>query len=484
MSFINRAFAARVAGLFWARVVGALIVVVSAPILTRIYTPGDYGEWVVWFSFSFVFSSISSLGYAQSIVLPKAHRSGAILLLLSLIICVGVGGLAGMLHWLAPTFLLNRIGVPDTPFWGAGLAGMVSLIGVSECLGAWCIRRERFLGFAVMQGVTAAGIPLAQIACAYTIEIPTRALITGALLGQGGGAMGLALYILYGKYRPSWRQASLYKRLWVLAKRYNAYPFFIVPYKLVATLRERLIYFLLGMVNSSAAGFYGIAARMVNVPNNLVASSLKPVFYQIAATRSLDQLESEVLGLLKAAVRLVIPVWALFAISSQSLFSIVFGEQWRTAGLYAAILSFAAIPHILGNWMDRIFDVTGSQKLVFHLESLFSVLTMLVVAITIMLTDKLIYVVCAQATIFSVYCFVYLYKIFVVANYKIQGFFTILRNVLVGAGVWFTVIFGLSELLGFPGAILIGSAAVAISTIYVLRTEYSKFQRARLNGAQ
>jgi len=399
-------------------------------------------------------------------------------------ICVAVGTFAGLLYWLVPSFLLNKIGVPDTLIWGAGFAGMVSLMGVSECLGAWCVRREQFYGFAIMQGVAAAGIPVGQIACSYFIDMPSQALIAGAILGQVTGVLGLTFYIFQSGYRPHWRQETLRRRIIALAKCYNAYPFFIVPYNLIGTFRDRFIYLLLGAVNSGAAGLYGIAARMINVPNNLVASSLKPVFYQIAATRDLDQLESEVLGLLKAAVRLMVPIWALFVFSSQPLFSVVFGEEWRVAGLYAAILSFAAIPHILGNWMDRIFDVTGNQKLVFHLEAFFSMLTILLVTMAAMLTDELFYIVCVQTTVFFVYYFVYLYKIFRIANYEIKGFFGILSNVVLGGTFWFTVIFGLENLLGFVNTFLIAGAVVIASTVLVLRSEYSNFQRARLNGVE
>ncbi len=484
MSFVNRTFLTRVFGLLGARVIGAIVVLSSAPILTRIYEPEEIGGWVIWFSFSLMLASLSSLGYAQSIVLPRRHRDGAMLLMLSLTACLVIGIAGGGIFWLLPVAWLQAAGIADVWYWGAGLAVMVPLIGFTECFGSWCVRRELFTGFAVAQGVIAAAIPVAQIAGNYVMERADLALIVGSILGQGVGILGLVVYIFFKPERPNWGGQGVLKRLRVVAVRQRAYPLFILPYNLIGTLRERFVFILLGSLSVAAAGLYGLAARIVNVPNNLLASSLKPVFYQILATRELGQLESEVKSLLVAVARLIVPVWVLLVVFAEPLFALVFGEKWRDAGLYAAALSFAAIPQLLGNWLDRIFYVTGNQKLVFRMEGVFSTLTVVMVSIAALLDVGPFAVVVTQTATLSAYFLIYLYKIFDVADFSFDAFFRVLRAVVLGGGIWFALIYGMKFMAGFGTALVVSAGLVLINTVLVIRAEYRSFTWRNLGGVR
>jgi len=63
-----------------------IISLISIPILTRIYTPDEFGLYSIFFAVTSVIGMVSSLSYEQAIVLPKSQRSADAILLLSIII--------------------------------------------------------------------------------------------------------------------------------------------------------------------------------------------------------------------------------------------------------------------------------------------------------------------------------------------------------------------------------------------------------------
>ena len=68
-----------------------LIVFATLPIITRIYSPEDFGGWVIWFSVALIISSGAGLAYAQAIVLPKSILVSFSLLNMSILMSIFFG---------------------------------------------------------------------------------------------------------------------------------------------------------------------------------------------------------------------------------------------------------------------------------------------------------------------------------------------------------------------------------------------------------
>jgi hypothetical protein len=197
-------------------------------------------------------------------------------------------------------------------------------------------------------------------------------LIAGTLVGQFA-ALLLLLIFIYCKYGTLIIHAISQEKVKQSFFKYKVYPFYMTPYTLVGTIRDRLVYFLLANFGGrSEVGFYNLSSRLVNMPNSLLSSAIRPVFFQRAASTDFRSLEGLINRALHSLAICVVPFWILFLFHAKTLFALVFGEPWREAGLYASILSVPAIPLLLGNWLDRAFDVLGRQRLAFTLELVFS----------------------------------------------------------------------------------------------------------------
>ena len=95
----------------------------------------------------------------------------------------------------------------------------------------------------------------------------------------------------------------------------------------------------------------------------------------------------------------------------------------EVTGTYAAVLSFSAIPNLLGNWAERIFDITKNQKLVFKLELFFGTLAVFLVFISTQIAGDVLVVIASLSGIMATYYSVFLYKLFIAAKFKIKTFY-------------------------------------------------------------
>jgi O-antigen/teichoic acid export membrane protein len=97
--------------------VGAqVIMVLAAPVLTRLYTPQDFGLLAVFAALLSIVVVVASLRYELAIPLPHDDREAAALLVLSLLIVFAVAALSAipiLLYRHAITGLLNMPRLAD-----------------------------------------------------------------------------------------------------------------------------------------------------------------------------------------------------------------------------------------------------------------------------------------------------------------------------------------------------------------------------------
>ena len=88
-----------------------VIVIVSAPVLTRLYSPSEYGILSVATSILFVLITVTCLRYEFAVPLPEDDVEAANLLALSLAANLGMSVAAGVVLWLTGPWLAELFGL-------------------------------------------------------------------------------------------------------------------------------------------------------------------------------------------------------------------------------------------------------------------------------------------------------------------------------------------------------------------------------------
>ena len=119
--------------------------IVAAPLLTRLYTPDDFGIVVVYTSILAIIGIVASLRYELAIPLPESDQAAENIVALSLLVALGVAMLSGIVVLFFGEYLARLLGVPilESYLWLLPIG--VLFRGVITTFNYWTIRTKQFL---------------------------------------------------------------------------------------------------------------------------------------------------------------------------------------------------------------------------------------------------------------------------------------------------------------------------------------------------
>jgi O-antigen/teichoic acid export membrane protein len=338
-----------------ATAVGQTIVVLAAPILTRLYSPGDFGVLGVYASTLGIFSVVASLRYEQAIPLPKYEHVAFNLLGIAMIVVALVSLSLGAVAMLFATEIANFTNTPEYQFVVYLVPIGVALAGTYQVLSYWAVRQQAYKQIARTTLIQGAGLVTVQLGLGM-FSAGAPGLIAGQIIGRSAGITNLMSVIRRGSIRPL--AVISIRRLKYVARRYRNFP---LNFTWSALLNSIVLMgptvALASMYGVAVAGWYALVQRVLGVPTTLLGRSVTNVFFSESARLARDapdQLQQLFTKKLKKLVQIgcltIIPVGLI----SPWVFPFVFGSEWASAGRYAMILS----PMVLLQFITSPFGVT------------------------------------------------------------------------------------------------------------------------------
>lgn len=309
------------------------LMLLAAPLLTRLYTPGDFGVLAVYAGLLSVISVIACLRYEIAIPLPKTDVAAFNIMFLCFLTLTAVTLILALPILFFRTELVSALGLEAVADFTWLIPVGVYAIGLYSILNYWAIRKKSFKDIALTR--------LSQALTTLSIQVGlfkfgAMSLVSGQAAGQGAGAFRLLQKLDIKRFRRSIRA----KRVRLLAYRYRNFPLFSTWTGFFNTLGNQLPPIMFAAFFSSGiAGLYALAHRVTSVPASVIGQSVANVFLSSAPeARRCGTLDGLLFNVVHALALLAFPAGMFLVINSEFLFAIVFGESWRDAGLYAAIL--------------------------------------------------------------------------------------------------------------------------------------------------
>ncbi len=445
MSILGKFLSAGSGGL-----VSQAIGLMCLPLLARLYSPDIFAPWLVAQATAMLVGGTSGLRYELAVVIePDDKDAGALFWLtmvigLSLSVIVAVALVLFSPHRMPPGQPGQMMSASIPVMTGCWMI----VVALSQPLQGWCLRRGAFARQSTALAVGAVVSNLLQLSFGVTSGMETTGLIAGSLIGQI-----ISLLILYrvcahdGPGSFSNARSNLRR----VAKTHRNFPLFTSLYTFATVARERASILLLGnYVSSSSIGFYGQAWRLMNVPVGLTSSAIRPVIFNAAAREGLPQQEARVAAIFLILTLMSAPWIPLLWRWPEEIFGCVLGDRWRAAGPIAAVLAFPMLLHALNNWLDRIFDLLGRQKLSLALELISTSTSLLALVIVLMVGGSLLEAVFAQALVLTMNYLAYVVVVYRIAGYKIGPLLRTLTVLVAICVIGYAIILILSQFLPAP----------------------------------
>lgn len=340
-------------------VISQALLLACTPILTRLYTPTDFGILAVFVSVLGVIPVIACFRYDIAISLSEDRQESFHTLTLCLFGALCCTGMIGVLF---ASGVVNEVdsSLAQIQRYGWLVTLGTLAVGVFTALNAWVGYAQKFSLVAKVKVKQALSSVIAQVGLGLLCAGPIGLLI-GYVISQSYGATSFALEVR--RARP---RRFRVRDVWEAASKYRHFFFFAFPAGVVNRLGIHIIPVLIGIFYSiPIAGFYLLAQRLVALPTLVIGRSVAQVYTNKLARDS----RTGTVRLLPVYLRTVLALLALgvmpmgaLAASAPWLFQLIFGDQWRLAGVFCQILIPAFYAQFVISPMIQTLNVLGHQK--------------------------------------------------------------------------------------------------------------------------
>jgi O-antigen/teichoic acid export membrane protein len=334
-----------------------MMLLLAAPLLTRLYSPADFGLLAVYTGILSIFVVAAALRYEVAIPLPEDEGEAANLTVLSLAIVVLFALASAVLVVFLGKSVANLTGVPLLSQYSWLLPIGIFLAGVYQVFNFYGLRTKSFTaisGTRVKQALATLAIQL------MGYKLSPSALLIGHMSGHGVGCLSLAKVALAG---PHFRKVDL-MGLRAAAIRYRRFPLYSTWGALLNTGGAQLPPLLLAALFSpAAAGMYSLAYRVLGMPITLIGNSIGNVFMSSAAdARRNDRLAILVAGVYEKLAHIAMGPTLVTLVAGPELFAVVFGEQWRGAGNFARWMAPWLFLVFVTSPLTTVYEVLEKQN--------------------------------------------------------------------------------------------------------------------------
>lgn len=354
----NNRFARSVTVLASATLAGQAIMVLASPLLTRIYSPDDFGLLAIYISLLGMISVVATLRYQFAIPLPdKDNRAASIVLLGLIIVCVISAITFTVILFLHKQIALALNSEEIEPYLWVIPVGIL-FVNIYQIFYYWSIRTKAFTAIAKTK--------IAQSLVAVVIQLGgfflgPLALMLGHISGQGVGFTSLGLSTFRG--RMDMFKSMRFRHISWAARRYKDFPIYSTFSDFLNKAGAELPILLFTALYSPAmAGFYVLTRQVLYMPGAFVGKAISDVFFSRSASAyRKGELAPLVAGIHKKLAQIAMPPALVVILIGPTMFSTIFGEEWRQAGEFARWMAPCVYVVFITTPLDNLTSVLEKQ---------------------------------------------------------------------------------------------------------------------------
>ena len=347
----------------FAQAVGLLVY----PVLTRLYSPEDFGLFALFSSLASTIALIGTANYQNAIILPKSdkHAIG--------IFHVGLGCIIATTLFVILTIpfgskIANLFNEPRLTSWYWELPIYVFVLGLWSLITNWYIRKKHFSGTATYQISQSFTNIAGKIGFGY-YHPSAGGLISASVIGT---TLSLLLNILH-----NWKK-SLSHLLRIdsattvsVAKEYRNFPLYSLPQTLINQISCQMpVWLLLPAFGAVYIGWWNMALMLAVTPLSFISKALYQVFYasmteKVHQKTSFRKFYHQFIG---GSYLLILPLFTILWFILPSLTEWLLGNEWRITGEYIRWLLPWLSVNLLNSSVGFIPDIFFRQRAVLVFE--------------------------------------------------------------------------------------------------------------------
>ncbi len=390
------------------------IPIAISPILTRLYSPADFGVLALYISIASLLSVVATGRYELAIMLPRKESDAFNIVVLSFAIAILISLIALVIILIFNKKIALLLDSPDIANWLYFIPLTILLTGFYQSLNYWSNKKKHYQLIAKSKISQSATIGVANVAIGFS-NYTYGGLIIGGLLGQlvSTSILGKELW----KNDRNYFQKVKKNKIYALAKKYKKFPLINSFHAFINILKENSVNIFIGIKYSqSTLGYYFFMLRIMKLPAGLLGSSIAQVFYREASEQYNKEkdIRNLVLQLMRKLFLIAtVPITILY-LFSPDLFRIFFGEEWSIAGKYAQAITPYILFHFVASPMGMIPLIVNKQEKAFFWGLFESILFVSIFVLGYIVYDDLqttLHVLSLVMALYFIVYFTWIYKL-------------------------------------------------------------------------
>jgi O-antigen/teichoic acid export membrane protein len=347
--------------------VAQVITITIIPIITRMYSPEEFGEYSLFYSIVSIVGLISSLKYDQAIMLPRLEKDAKSILLLTGLINISIVILLIISLSIIQDSLHGYFKYQPFLIWLIPLG--VLIFGALQAIKSFSSRNQLYSTLSKVRVVNS--ISLVSIQSAGREFFNYNSLVFGRLISDFLSTI-LLYYNNYKKGFLSTKEVSI-NRMFVNMKKYVFFPRYQSFTVFINSISQNApILLFTSFYSVEIAGLYALTVRVLQVPVSLVGASTKEVYYQKASKMyaNAENIYSLYKNTTLTLAKLFIVPFLIVLFFGDTLFELVFGSDWLLSGNFSQILIVWVFFLFINPPSVISFSILSLQKIQLKLEVL------------------------------------------------------------------------------------------------------------------
>ncbi|MFK8069030.1 MAG: oligosaccharide flippase family protein [Gammaproteobacteria bacterium] len=329
--------------------ISQLLALLSTPLLTRLYTPSEFGAYSVFVAAVSILGATSCFRYELAIPLEKKNKQANYLVglcitfliiyifLLSLILLFCIDELAshgvdGVLIYMLPISVFS--------------------VGVLKIGSNILVRDHNFLWLGWIKVIQTSSTSIVQL---LGNKYGALGLIIGFVLGQ---LSAIVLNFYKAKYSRSPTCTQHFSKYTFIVRKYKNFPLYSAPEVLLSTLSLNSVpLIILVIFGPVEAGLFALAQKVGATPISMLGNAISQVFLGDVKNKiDRGELSSFVYKYLGLMTALLFPSAALLIFSLPIIFEFIFGPNWARAGTLLQLVLPWMLLKLIASPLSIIFN--------------------------------------------------------------------------------------------------------------------------------
>lgn len=352
--WLKDGFISNILTLMTGTTIAQAVPILISPILTRIYTPRDFGILALFTAIVSIVGTIAAGRYEMAVMLPRKKSDAANVVVLaikvSLIVSLVMFGVVCLFNESITQLLRN----PEMSIWLYIAPISVFLTGVYQCFTYWNNRENNYKSLAINSILKSSSTATVNLTAGW-IGVRSGGLVLGGIIGQFISVFALARN-LSGEDKGIFYKTRFAKQV-ALGKKYKNFPLINAPHAFLNAMTGGVSLLVISnMYGPLSLGHFSLVEKVIFTPIALVSTSLTQVYYSNSAEyyRNNKSYSNQTKKIIAVLFLIGLIPFCIFNFFADSIFTTVFGSEWVEAGRLAQVYSIYALFHFIASPLSVI----------------------------------------------------------------------------------------------------------------------------------